>query len=222
MSLSPFAWKTTKDGSLTLFDNRVGESYKSSHAAGTESHHVFIQPGLLEHPEWTKAQPFQILELGFGIGTNFRSLCSLSSPTQAIHFRSIERDLSGANFFRTEQSSQELQTLVEKKSYCVENLQAELLVGEFLPTLRSLPSEIFHSIFFDPFSPKANPESWSQEIFQECFRVLRPKGRLLTYSVSRIVKDALSATGFRWEKRDLPEILNKRSALLAFKTGTIQ
>src|SRR5690606_12672997 len=69
-----FTKVTTRDGSTTLFDARVGESYKSGHAARTETEAVFLTPGVVEHPQRLSASPFRILELGLGLGTNMTTL----------------------------------------------------------------------------------------------------------------------------------------------------
>ena len=90
----------TKDGSETLHDARVGESYKSGHAAATESHVVFLKPGVIDHPKLDRCQPFRILELGFGLGMNFDVLYRWwkNNPAQTIEFTSVDSDLSGIKF----------------------------------------------------------------------------------------------------------------------------
>lgn len=210
-----FEMRQTQDGSLTVFDQEAGECYKSRHAAKAEAEAVFFAPGVKENSWFGKAQPFRVLELGFGLGTNFLYLSEQNTP---LHLCSIERDLSGAEFFLQNENIPELQTIVAEKHYSSPPYSAELLHEDFFTALRRLATqEKFHAIFFDPFSPKANPEAWTKELFQLCWDVLEPQGRLVTYSVSRIAKDAASACGFTVQKRDLPPLLQKRSALLAIK-----
>ncbi len=106
------------------------------------------------------------------------------------------------------------QTKFEQKNY-----SAALFEGDFFEVLTKLKQEQkqFHSIFFDPFSPSANPEAWSPILFQLAADLLPPQGRLVTYSVSRIAKDGCAQAGLLVEKRKLPDILQKRGALLAIK-----
>lgn len=214
-----FTWRTCDDGSRTLHDSVVDETYKSSHAAQTETWSVFLTPGILEHPaQQNPGANFHILELGFGLGTNFRSLVEFSSTQKnKIFFTSLEKDLSGADFFQTHQPHEATKKLLQNHFLEKNNLQAKILVGDFLFLLQNTPSEIFDCIFFDPFSPKINPEAWGATILQECYRVLRREGRLVTYSVSRVAKDGLQKAGFQVEKRALPQIMRKRSSLLARK-----
>ena len=50
---------TTQDGSCTLFDDELNETYHSTNGARTESEHVFIQAGLEQCSE-----KVDILEVG--------------------------------------------------------------------------------------------------------------------------------------------------------------
>ena len=91
-----FEFRTTSDGSLTLFDHEAGECFKSRHAAKSECEHVFFRPAVLEHPNYRRSENFATLELGFGLGTNF--LYFLENGFSG-HFTTIEQDLEGARFF---------------------------------------------------------------------------------------------------------------------------
>jgi hypothetical protein len=89
-----FRIEKTKDGSHTLFDANVGESYKSRHAAATEVEAVFFGPGVRENPWLSTAQPFRILELGLGLGTNFQHGIKIAEEWPAVNFEfsTIEND----------------------------------------------------------------------------------------------------------------------------------
>lgn len=225
--MARFEIRQTRDDSLTVFDQSVSESYKSSHAAHTESLEVFVRPGLFEHPNWRKA-PLRILEFGFGLGTNFLTLANhpevLASP-HPTEFISCECDLSGVDFYleatsdRKELSANDrskLTTLLKDRNFSDGVFRAELKDEKIQEYLRSNLRGRFDVIFFDPFSPTAAPECWAPEIFQQIGEHANPKARLVTYSVSRLAKDGAQAAGFTWEKRSVPELLNKRNSLLAY------
>ena len=222
-----FRVEQTKDGSSTLFDAKFGECYKSRHAANTEVDAVFFAPGVRENPWLNASKQFRILELGLGLGTNLHQAAKIaeSLPNNEIEFFTIERDLAGAEKFIEEGlAGQELRELVNRKEFKRENFSATLMVGEFEPVLQKLKAsgESFHAIFFDPFSPKSNPEAWQPPIFQLAADLLFPEARLVSYSVSRIAKDGCAQAGLEVHKIRLPEILNKRSALLAIKPKRIE
>ena len=60
----------TKDGSHSLVNRQLDETYHSRHGAVQESMHVFIHHGLQfwqqQHPD----QPVSIFEVGMGTGLN--------------------------------------------------------------------------------------------------------------------------------------------------------
>ncbi|RZA08566.1 MAG: hypothetical protein EOP11_04465 [Proteobacteria bacterium] len=211
-----FRVQPTQDG-LTVFDSEAGECFKSRHSANLEIEEVFYRPGYLENEWRLKAKPFRILELGFGLGTNFLHL--LGKTEETIELVSVERDLAGANFYLEQDPHPALRQILAEKTFAEKNYRARIELGDFftvLPALRAR-QEKFHAVYFDPFSPKANPEAWSLELFSLAFDLLEEDGRLVTYSVSRVAKDAAAAAGFHVTKRDLPAALQKRNALLAVK-----
>jgi tRNA U34 5-methylaminomethyl-2-thiouridine-forming methyltransferase MnmC len=202
----------------TVFDREAGECFKSRHNAWLEAEEVFFRPGVAENPWFGKAAPFRVLELGFGLGTNFLFLAERAAALELV---SVDKDLAGAGFFLEQEPASALQEILRTKAYRHGPFSARLLEGDFFSVLPGLKAEgeSFHCIYFDPFSPKANPEEWSARLFALAASLLAPGGRLVTYSVSRAAKDGAEAAGLRVEKRDLPPALRKRSSLLASKAG---
>ena len=70
-------------------------------------------------------------------------------------------------------------------------------------------------IYFDPFSPETQPQSWNEEIFQRLYNAVKPYGRLVTYSAKGIVKQALRKCGF--EVIRIKGAGKKRHSLVAIK-----
>lgn len=207
-----FQWQSTQSTS-TLFDPEVGECFKSRHDPYLESAEVFYRPGVLENPYYLKAD-FHLLELGMGLGTNLRLLQENGFQGNVV---TLERDLSGAKAYLEKYPSPMMEALLELGHWRENGLEIELRVGNFDELYPLLPSSGFHCIFFDPFSPKANPLAWKTENFQTCFKLLVPGGRLVTYSVCRTAKDNAALAEFEIQKLKLPPGLNKRSSLLALK-----
>jgi tRNA U34 5-methylaminomethyl-2-thiouridine-forming methyltransferase MnmC len=211
-----FELRTTNDGSLTVFDREAGECYKSRHAAKTEAEHVFLSPAYLENDWRGRASPFRVLELGFGLGTN---LLHFRERGFRGEFLSIERDLSGVRFLQEHDPNPLLSRLLAQEKESEGDFHARLLVADFFTALPALARESYqaHAVLFDPFSPKANPDAWTAELFRLAAAVMAPGARLVTYSVSRAAKDGAREAGLEVVKRDLPPELQKRSALLAIK-----
>jgi tRNA U34 5-methylaminomethyl-2-thiouridine-forming methyltransferase MnmC len=207
-----FSLQNTATGT-TVFDAEVGECFKSMHSAGEESDVVFLQPGILEHPNFHPLKKFRILELGFGLGSNFSLLLQ---KNLAVEYVGIERDFSGLAFFLNASPNSDLEALYRNRSLIRGNVKARLIEADFFTALESL-DEKFDCVFFDPFSPKANPDCWQEKLFHLSYQCLNPQGRLVTYSVSRAAKDMAVNAGFHIQKRNLPKGLQKRSSLLAIK-----
>ena len=55
-------------------------------------------------------------------------------------------------------------------------------------------------IWQDAFSPKNNPLLWSESWFKKLRDVAQPKCIIMTYSVARVVRDAMAASGFKVER----------------------
>ena len=70
-----------------MIDDGLSVSYRSLHGANTESKHVFVTP--LQQIE-DLFETVKVLELGFGIGTNFRLLRQIIRQVMSYH------DFSGA------------------------------------------------------------------------------------------------------------------------------
>lgn len=90
----------------------------------------------------------------------------------------------------------------------------ELRAQDFRPGLLACSDWEAHLVFYDPFSPKKAPELWEPQHFVQAAKVLhRHQGRLLTYSLARVVKDGLTTAGFQWCKT--PKLGFKSGGLVA-------
>ena len=82
-----------------------------------------------------------------------------------------------------------------------------------------LSSKSFNSqydvVFFDAFSPDAQPELWTEEVFRSVYRLMKEGGVMTTYCAKGDVRRAMLAAGFRVEKLQGPP--GKRHILKAVK-----
>ena len=77
----------TSDGSTSLYNPQLNETYHSVHGALQETMHVFIKNGLYLFPK----QPVSILEIGFGTGLNaLVTFAQHTSLGQTIHYETVE------------------------------------------------------------------------------------------------------------------------------------
>jgi len=213
----------TEDGSNTLFNKTIGEHYHSTYGAIQESEHVFIQSGLDLFKD-VKSQ-INIFEVGFGTGLNALLTYAWAEKNKVpIFYQSVElypvsteqaKKLNYPELLSIDQSIfMEMHQIGEEKVL----LSKYFALQKNLVSLQEsrLPKSVFDLVFFDAFSPDAQPEMWTEDIFQQIATSMKRGGVLTTYSTKGIVKRALKSAGFEIEKLPGPpgkrEILRGRKA----------
>ena len=211
----------TNDGSHSIFNPKINETYHSKHGAIVEAEYVFIKNGLLAENK----KQFNILEIGFGTGLN--ALLTAQKAQQkkiSINYHGIELypvpkgSYSQLNFTELigEKNSKLLQ-LHEcewEKEHVINNF-FKLTKNEI--TLENYSSKTkFDIIYFDAFSPEKQQELWTTEVFQNMYNLLNKDGFLVTYCAKGSVKRTMKAVGFEIIVLDGPP--GKRQMTRANKT----
>src|SRR5271170_848447 len=81
----------TSDGSSSLLNTALNETYHSTHGAIQESNHVFIKNGLLYFVEKTKTKSVSFFEVGLGTGLNALLSIKFSDENNLkIYYTAIE------------------------------------------------------------------------------------------------------------------------------------
>ncbi len=75
----------------------------------------------------------------------------------------------------------------------------------------------FDIVYFDPFSPKTNPELWTERVLRNAWLALRQGGVLTSYCVKAEVRNTLSRIGFEVHRLPGPPG-GKREVLHAVKS----
>lgn len=203
--------KITSDGSLTVFSEKFGQTYHSIHGAKTESQKVFIELGF----QFASAifKKVKILEIGFGTGLN-AFLTEKEANRQKVNtsYTAIEAfPISDSDILADELV--DLNRLSwngsHKLSAYFEIEKINCSVGEFET------SKKFNLIYFDAFSPEAQPELWTSDVFGKMFNFLEPKGVLTTYCSKSLVRKNMLEAGFKVEKHKGPP--HKREVIRALK-----
>lgn len=213
---------TTDDGSTSLRIDAWDEPYHSRHGALQESRHVFIKEGLA-----TIGSPdVAILELGFGTGLNALLTYDFAKEnSKVIKYYGVEpyplthHEVTEMNF--TEQlDNREL----EKVFGLMHQAQADkwISLDAFFSFKRVelLFEELEEKmsvdlIYHDAFSPRLQPELWDEKAFQKAYSLLRPKGKLVTYSAKGSVRRTMESVGFEVER--IPGPPGKREMIRANK-----
>jgi tRNA U34 5-methylaminomethyl-2-thiouridine-forming methyltransferase MnmC len=223
----------TRDGSYTLQSTRFEATYHSTHGALTEARHVFLEAGLqyvvekMRHDR-VESEILQLIEVGsgtlmnagvafdhaqkHGLKINYTGL-ELEPPDQHLlleYWNSHPAELRPACW-------QDLIVLYpdlfgEEPIYLggqqiqIYRVDARQWVG---------PKNKAHLIFFDAFSPEAQPEMWDDPFIGTVVEWMRPGGSLVTYCVKGEVRRRFIALGCAVEK--LPGPPGKREMLRVHK-----
>lgn len=205
----PFERLETADGSPTLVHPRFKEAYSSVHGALTQARKLYLELTR------THLDPRpRVLEVGFGLGVNFRvTLESALSRGVRLEYLSYE-------FAPVERSL--LESVEVPLEGAAREVWGEVLgrwpeVGSPLEPLRlsgewgsleirfedvgeaQFPRVWATAIYLDPFSPAVNPEPWSLEVTRKLHRAAQPGAWLATYSVAGSVRRNLTQAGFAVE-----------------------
>ncbi len=193
----------TRDGSHTLFDHERDVHYSSLHGAVDESRHIFVHgTGLNDRPP-----PWRVLELGFGAGINFvqtlRAFRERFEPgeTARLDYRAVDYAPVAAevvDFHDGEAGEMVREALGQidpetPRAVRVEDRTARVQLTVHPTDWRTLELADFRAdaLFYDPFGPKREPDSWTTECFEVARAHLRPDARLGTYSAATRVKRAM-------------------------------
>ena len=218
----------TGDGSPTLFSEAYGQTFHSHHGALTECRHVFLAGSGIQ--ERLKAgHPTRVLEVGLGTGMNFLLTAEAASASQTpLTYVAFEQTLlpaealeavytalplspERANAFLTWRRSLEDTPAGLLRWQNNDTLALEILLGD--ATASRHPIAPVDAVYLDAFSPDANPELWTPAFLSRLFDVLKPGGRLTTYSAKGTVRRTLAACGFSVER--LPGPPGKRHMVAA-------
>lgn len=222
----------TRDGSHSLSIPEMNVTYHSLHGAIQESMHVFIEAALQPCLQQHDRNPIHILEVGFGTGLNaLLTLRQMEEDSRVIHYTAlelypVEPEISSRLNYAEQLQRPDLHAIFETLHTAEWNRQVELtdqfMLHKSNSSLLALPrlatgvlTEKIHIVYFDAFAPTAQPELWTQDIFEKLFDLMEPGGMLVTYCSKSIVRRAMQAAGLRVEKIQGP--WGKREMLRSWK-----
>ena len=213
----------TADGSRTLTADETGtEIYHSRHGALHESLYVFVQQGLdLFSAPLTNGlgRPVRLLEVGFGTGLNALLALQWAQKNQHdVSYVGIERHRLPADLL-AELDYPKLLSLPEDHFIGL-HVNSRLSVPNFDARIETIDVQaydkdhhVYDLIWFDAFSPRFQPDMWTEPIFKKVYELLAPGGKMVTYSAKGEVQRMLKSLGFDLEK--LPGPPGKREMLRA-------
>ena len=203
----------TGDGSHSLLNTALDETYHSRHGAVQESIYVFINKGLEHWLGQTGSNSTSILEIGFGTGLN----ALLTAQYSKDHSTKIE--YSTLEAFPVEQSiwtqlnyadSPESKALFKKLHDAEWNKQQEITSDFKLIKIHDtlqhieLSAAAFDLIYYDAFAPNKQPEMWEYAALEKVVKSMKANSVFVTYCAKGQLKRDLRSLGLQVETLDGP------------------
>lgn len=211
----------TADGSHSLLNKELNETYHSRHGAVQESLHVFIRNGL-EYVINSGKERVNIFEVGLGTGLNaWLTLDFARSRNIQVVYHAIETfPLPDAVWQSLRYTNEETFKFIHQAPW---EIPVEVTSVFTLIKLRQplqqilLNDEQFDLIYFDAFAPEKQPDMWTANVLAKVTEGLNPGGVLVTYCAKGQVKRDLKSAGLIVETLQGPP--GKREMIRAFKVN---
>ncbi|MGX2954810.1 tRNA (5-methylaminomethyl-2-thiouridine)(34)-methyltransferase MnmD [Shewanella algae] len=228
----------TEDGSHTLFNAELNETYHSHKGALAESRYVFIHAGLEQ-----VLQDFDhlaILEVGFGTGLNaLMTLGKVLELTKArqqsglaplpVRYVTIEPYPLSAELIEGLNYKGMLPDwyapLFDALHAAPWDQDVEVMPGFVLRKVKGKLEQLewqgepFNLVYYDAFAPSKQPDVWALDNFKKCYGLLEQGGLLVSYCANGQFKRDLKAAGF--QVKAYPGALGKREMTRAWKLDSL-
>lgn len=215
----------TEDGSQSLYNEALNETYHSTHGALTESQYVFIKQGLDLFVERGETE-VDIFEVGFGTGLNALLIQEYAqrNPQLTLNFTTLEpfplsdaliEDLSYDKLIAGV-SNDDFRALHNCDWEAPIKLLTNFSLTKHRTTLKDFEtSSSFDLIFFDAFAPSKQPEMWEMALLSKISALMNDDGVFVTYCARGQLKRDLADLGLTVET--LPGPPGKKEMVRAVK-----
>ena len=207
--------KATKDGSHTIYNELLDETYHSIHGARQEALHVFIENGLNR----MQKGPLRILEIGLGTGLN--AFLTYKNRTIEVEYVGLEpfplsvellENYMDKNVLNTEERDDWHQLMCTKDQVSLNEFS---LTKVYQGILDYTSLDPFDLVYFDAFAPNKQEDMWQPAVFQHIHSLSHEGTHLVTYCAQGQFKRNLKMAGF--EVNSLPGPPGKREMTLAIR-----
>jgi tRNA U34 5-methylaminomethyl-2-thiouridine-forming methyltransferase MnmC len=202
----------TKDGSLSFKSPDFDECFHSDSGALSETLGLYLgSSGILTDPR----PALHVLDVGLGLGYNawhtIRDVKNLSLIVSIEQSPALVQNITQNMCYWLEKPNTDRWEESEANVWQSLDYPWRIECTDFVTA--DLGFRGFDYIWFDPFSPKNNPQMWSEDVFKKIASLANENAVLMTYSVAKEVRLALERAGCQLTK--IPTTTQKKHWLKA-------
>ena len=197
----------TRGGTLAVRCQQAGEIMHPGVGAREEAARLYVEQSRLAARLVGSGAPLVLFDVGLGAGSNAAAAwmaSEVAGPGAApLEIVSFERDLGALELALTQPAEFGLEgevgraahQLLAHGQHSTARTSWRLERGDLRQHLprQPRPADV---VFWDPFSPRANPELWTVAVFRSLRAVAGDRCTLFTYSASTAVRVALLLAGW--------------------------
>jgi queuine tRNA-ribosyltransferase len=199
----------TRSGAQAMRDKLTGELM---HPVGplVESERLYVEPSQLALRLQGAGAPLVLLDVGLGAASNalaaWRCSEALPGARRRLRIISLDRSLAALELALTPahvgafglraSAGEAARALLAQGRHETSHTEWQLRLGEIEVNLRGSAEDLADIVFWDPFSPRANPELWTCAALTQVRAACRAGATLHTYSGATAVRSALLLAGF--------------------------
>ena len=202
---------TTTLGASAMRDRSIGELMHPVVGPRVESQRLYVEPArLAQRLSQPTREPLVLFDIGLGAGSNaiaaWCTSAALSAHARRLELVSFDRTLAAlelassathaAAFGYEGEALRAARSLIREHMHETERTTWRLQLGDLIEQLAAQAERSVDLVFWDPYSPRANPELWTTSAFAALRRVCRAGATVHTYSGATAVRTALLLAGF--------------------------
>ena len=223
----------TRQGAKAIRDRTTGQLMHPVVGPAIEAQRLYIGPSRLEARLRGEGDALVLLDVGLGAASNAIAAWRLSESVRGrrLSIVSFDQSLAALELASTSEhasafgldgdAKDAVQAILDKGAYETEQTTWRLSLGDLRETMASEPPNQADVVFWDPFSPRANPELWTLASFSALFRLCREGATVHTYSGATAARSAMLLAGFAvGEGIDLGE--TKRATTAAMRLSDLE
>lgn len=227
---------TTRSGARAMRDRGTGELMHPVVGPLVEAEKLYVEASRL-HVRLAEGttEPLVLLDVGLGAGSNAIAAWKLSErmPASARRLEMISFDHAtsaldlalsdehAAVFGFDGPALRAARALLSNGRHETARTAWRFEAGELPSTLARLPERSSDVVFWDPFSPRANPALWTAAAFAALRRACRAGATVHTYSAATATRSALLLAGFAVGGGDAAST-GKETTLAAVDVGALR